>query len=874
MNLSAHNYFAISFAILFMYCIPAIAQNQEDINHLFREDDPSYKIEREQWMNEMHRCEPGVNHELINYEIRASRARDRSVALESALRSGSFPKSSDELPVGGYLHGQWIEKGSQNQSGRTHIGDIDFDRNLIYLASSGGNVWRGTLEGEDWTCLNNGRKFPNIRMVRIMKHEGSNRVIIATNSPSAVYYSDNEGLSWERAEGLENPARWGGVRRAIITNDPEPEMYVLFNEWDYVDWGSRAGLYRSTDMGETFEHLARWRYDNTGSGHFDIWTPRYDRSEVFIAHVDTISEVQDDGTIVPVGLIETPRDYTSLKNVFLQGFYREDKYEFFLFMNISGSLTEFYASTDEAATWKYRGEVTFGPFQDNSFTVSTLDPDNMFCGGVECFRSHDGGVTWTRVNKWGAYYGNPADLLHADIPGITCFRLPEGGEITHVATDGGSYLSTDYLRTVKNISLDGLNVSQYYTVYTNRDNMTFIYAGAQDQGFQRTDSDTGGTAYFKQLISGDYGHLTSSNNGKMLWTVYPGFAMVYLNSIAASPARKTWNFVGNRLWLPPILADPRDPAVAYAAVGGTGVEAKITKLTYTPDSSKVIAEVLPFDFSLGESGRKISSLAISETDPDRWYVLTNKGMFFTSSDNGVSWTENDEFTAMGGHYFYGSNILPSKLEPGKLVIAGSGYSNPGAYVSMDHGATFAPMDSSLPNTLVYDISMSDDEEFIFAATSVGPYVYIAAQGEWFDLADLDTPDQTYWCIDYIDEIKTARFATYGRGIWDFKISEIVGTKPNPAFVASEPRLDSYPNPTRSGTTFDFTIPGGASASLRIYDMLGRVVYETTPGALQEGTNSIHWNALSDGGASLGAGSYLAVLAYNGQAAYQKIILTD
>ena len=31
------------------------------------------------------------------------------------------------------------------------------------------------------------------------------------------------------------------------------------------------------------------------------------------------------------------------------------------------------------------------------------------------------------------------------------------------------------------------------------------------------------------------------------------------------------------------------------------------------------------------------------------------------------------------------------------------------------------------------------------------------------------PDQTYWTVEYVPEIYTARFGTYGRGIWDFVV---------------------------------------------------------------------------------------------------------
>ncbi|GMU42171.1 MAG: hypothetical protein IT479_14010 [Xanthomonadales bacterium] len=33
-----------------------------------------------------------------------------------------------------------------------------------------------------------------------------------------------------------------------------------------------------------------------------------------------------------------------------------------------------------------------------------------------------------------------------------------------------------------------------------------------------------------------------------------------------------------------------------------------------------------------------------------------------------------------------------------------------------------------------------------------------------------SPDQIYWHVDYIDAFATARFSTYGRGIWDFVLA--------------------------------------------------------------------------------------------------------
>ena len=81
------------------------------------------------------------------------------------------------------------------------------------------------------------------------------------------------------------------------------------------------------------------------------------------------------------------------------------------------------------------------------------------------------------------------------------------------------------------------------------------------------------------------------------------------------------------------------------------------------------------------------------------------------------------------------------------------------------------MNQGLPNTLVFELSSTLDDNIIFAATEIGPYAYLANQDEWFLLSGLSAPDQTYWSVDFIPEINTARFGTYGRGIWDFVLDE-------------------------------------------------------------------------------------------------------
>ena len=91
---------------------------------------------------------------------------------------------------------------------------------------------------------------------------------------------------------------------------------------------------------------------------------------------------------------------------------------------------------------------------------------------------------------------------------------------------------------------------------------------------------------------------------------------------------------------------------------------------------------------------------------------------------------------------------------------------------MSEDGVFVAMAAGLPNTLVFNLAISPDGEHLFAATEVGPFHYDRDAGNWVDISGLGGPDQVYWDVDFVDEgdAGIARFATHGRGIWDFVIA--------------------------------------------------------------------------------------------------------
>jgi hypothetical protein len=474
---------------------------------------------------------------------------------------------------------------------------------------------------------------------------------------------------------------------------------------------------------------------------------------------------------------------------------------------------------DDAKTWRARGENSDGPFMSNSFGASTLNPRLIATGGVDAYRSENGGPTWVKVNGWGEYYGNMAGKLHADIPEIEFFKAPDGTELTYISTDGGTFLSRDQMKTVKNVSLKNLNISQYYSTYTHRTRNQVIYAGAQDQGFQRTLESGEGTASFQQTISGDYGHIVSGDGGVSLWTDYPGFAMYYPDAAGSTDAA-FWTFTGKEhYWLPPLMADPYSPKVCWLAGGTTTTGSHLWKLEY---SNYVITPTeLEYDFSGPNKNAWISAMAYSPINRDYRYVLTSEGRLYTSTDQGITWTRSAT-RGPDSHYFYGNAIVPSPRDINTIYLAGSGYSGSPVWVSRDGGVNFTKMNNGISNTLIFEMVSNEDGSMLFAASQIAPWVYIKKLDKWFDLSGLTAPQQTWWSVDYIPSMKTARFGTYGRGIWDFKIESFTGIEEILA-EKSPAAIQAWPNPCFD--RLNFRITGDASGTLPVllYSLDGRLV---------------------------------------------------
>jgi hypothetical protein len=387
------------------------------------------------------------------------------------------------------------------------------------------------------------------------------------------------------------------------------------------------------------------------------------------------------------------------------------------------------------------------------------------------------------------------------------------------------------LQTVENISMFNLNIGQFYSVYSHKTNNSFIFAGSQDQGYQICDNNqTLGTANFTQILSGDYGHIVSTNGGNSIWMVYPGFAAYYPNATGDQYNSSWWEFTcTGQFWIPPLMPHPTVPNICYLGGGTTTSGTHIFEII--SNFGSVVTNELSYDFSGTTDATAISAMTFSTLDNNYRYVMNGNGEFFTSTDGGSTWILTSGFDGPDGNYLYGASIIPSKVQLGKVYVAGSGYSNPPVFASEDNGQTFTSISTGMPSTMVYEMAITPDDEMIFAATDAGPYVYITANNEWYDLAQNIAPDQIYWTVDYSPLSQIARFGTYGRGIWDFKITTNSSISNNFANQS----INIFPNPAQ-----DFISISKYNGNIKIFSIYGKLMID------QQNSTKIDVSSLSAG----------------------------
>ncbi len=716
-------------------------------NPLDDEDEERAHEARREWVELLHRAARGVDWREI----------ERANAQAEVERRNQLAATTPSWLV---APNHWSEVGSRNQAGRTHVAALGvdaFDNPQLYLGTDLGGVWRGNLDGTGWVPLAD-NVYGGVQEMVVLpgEHAGEPDFLLVAAGGGLAHASRDSGTTWQVPAGLPN---FLAIRSVVALNDAARTILVLgtYNPGS----GTRSSVWRSSDYGRTFAR--HWLGTQNWNG--DLWVPRVGATAATHAYLLDRGQlhVSTDGgaSFAPGAVI----DATATRGVLCGSEAGAPT----LYVGLQTATTpKLHRSTNGGSTFTFVGDIANSYY--DTLCASTLNPNLVMYGGLEVWRSLNGGASFTRINSWGQYYADPAHKLHADSFGIDVLPDPAGTpslEHWYIATDGGTYLSLNGSQVVQNLCLSGIGIGQYYSTLSSRTNPALCLAGAQDQGYQRglvqAPLASGPSSDFAQLISGDYGHLTSGDGTHALvYSTYPGFVLAQVGETNPVLSQVSFPAGATSAWLPPVIGDPLDNSRFFFPAQ------RLYRYTRTGPGTWTSAQWSTFDFTVGGAAW-MSALDFAPADPQRAYGANDRGRLFWSTDHGVTWNLS---SSTGGtpQYFYGQDVEANPTNPLVAVVGGSGYSTAGVRRTQDGGITWQALTTGLPATLVYDLAWSiDGSDDIYAATESGPYRYDADHSQWIPISENRTPMTTYWSVEIVNQGRTARFGTYGRGIWDFEL---------------------------------------------------------------------------------------------------------
>ncbi|TCI84793.1 PA domain-containing protein [Tenacibaculum sp. M341] len=352
------------------------------------------------------------------------------------------------------------------------------DGNVLKTALSGGSTVNVTLTEEDVDV--SGTILPgvqNINDILIRNNAGTSEVYVAVGhtyerrgallgGDSAGVYKSTDGVNFTK---LNLPKTTGGTEFDPNNIEVAADNSVLISTNSNSSSQGGGTILHSTD-GVTFTSRA-------------IITNGL-RTEITLSSTNpnigyALVQINDDDN--PVKIFRTTDQFQNLTEV---------------------SLPNDVDTAIDASDFT-RGQSSY----DLVIKVDPSDDNTVFTGGIDLFRSTDGGSNWNQISKWS----NNNDLaflrvslVHADQHGIAFAN--NDSSIMLFSNDGGVYYSSDS-GTVIGGRKRNYNTLQFYTVgvapttaFTGGD---YFLAGAQDNGTQLISLGTAGINSSTKAADGD-----------------------------------------------------------------------------------------------------------------------------------------------------------------------------------------------------------------------------------------------------------------------------------------------------------------------------------------------------------------------------------
>ena len=667
----------------------------------------------------------------------------------------------------------------------------------IYVAFSGGGVWKSTDGGAFWQAKTETLGSLSVGALE-MDPNDANTLYLGLGDPF-----DGTGIgmvkSTDGGDTWSDPVFLG-------TSTVISDIQVVPGNSNIVLAATNQGLFRSTDAGATFSNIAIvpaaggvpvvWSLAWGGGSNFvlsllggtsdgEIWRSAdsgatWTRSTGLAAGIGRISlDAAPSNRTVMYATAAKPSGAgaTDLVNIYKS----TDDGLTWTGVATNGSSFKNYTNTNSESS--SISQLLRGQGWYNHMTlVSPTDPNVAYFGGALLMaKTTDGGATFSQATNWLAQFGLP--YVHAD---FHAGHVSSNGTL-YVGTDGGIFASSNGGTTFTDTLNEGIASHLVYQVGSSPANRNAVIVGLQDNGTRVRD---GSTSVFNQTIGGDgFGcNINRSNANLMLGSLYYERIQKSTNGGLSFSSACSGIAECNNANTAPFVT--RLSPWAGDVTGNT---------LYTYSNAKVYKTVnyagswAPLGTTgLPTSGLFLRGVGSSPENPQVLGVVANGGRVFLSKDGGTTWAAPTGALPNNGLSLSWISFDPRKQ--GAVYVASVAPNQTASHLwkSTNFGASWSAIDSQasgfpagIPvNTLVVDPVSPGT---LYAGTHLGVYTSHDGGNSWTRYGT-GMPLVNVTDLYVASDDSVVRAATYGRSVWELPIA---GTQ-------------SYSNSTATPITFGTT----------------------------------------------------------------------
>ena len=732
------------------------------------------------------------------------------------------PMRGPSLPSAASANWSLIGPTTSIPSGGGGAGRVNFVRfdptttNTIYVGSPGGGLWKSTNSGTTWVTQTDALAVIGCTDLAINPTNTLTQYLATGDGEAQDTYSigvlktTDGGTTW-LPSGLTWAVTNGRVISRLLMNPQNSN--TLFA-------ATSNGVYRTINAGGAWTQIAtavanikdiEYKPGDTTTVYACSTTLFYKSTNAGVSFVTTATGLPAAASLSRLAIAVTA---AAAADVYVLASNTAFGFQGLYLSTNSGTSFVAKSTTPNILGYSNTGATAGGQgWYDLSIAVSPINANLVIVGGVDIWKSTDGGATWTLNAEWT---GSGAPYVHADIHALEF--IPASATTYFAGCDGGCFKTANTGTTWTDLS-NGLQISEAYRIGLSKTNANLLNTGWQDNGTARWS----GTAAWTRPLGGDgmealidwsnaniqygelyYGSINKTTTGGNYTT----------NIVASGGTAGTVNADGD--WVTPYVEAPSNAATLFVG------KSQVFKSTNSGTTWAQVGTV---------SGGTGNIIAVANAASNINYIYAAKIDKFYACTTGAAFVDRTAGLPTASSAI--SYIAIDPLNANRVWVTFSGYSAANkVWYSADAGVTWSNYSTGLPNLpancIVYQASASNDP--LYVGTDVGVYYRDNTAGSWVAY-NTGLPNVSVRELEIQYTALKLRAATFGRCIWQSDLYTPGSAVPVADFTANRTNIcvgdciNFTDLSAGSPTSWAWTFTGAATASSTLQNPTG-ICYNT------------------------------------------------